>query len=126
MEFGSPIALESPKLAKRTWALSVASRHRASMRPGDPVNGNDSKSTFGAPEFDWPEDEKAKPKKLHNARLLRLTLNGEVIHENVELTGPTPGGLTGQESRVGPLMPQGSRGPVAFRNFDGKFVRDQP
>ena len=46
-----------------------------------------------------------------------MTLNGEVIHENVEMKGPTPGGLTGKEAATGPLMFQGDHGPVAFRNI---------
>ena len=46
------------------------------------------------------------------------TLNGTVIHENVELAkGPTPGGLTGKEAATGPLMFQGDHGPVAFRGI---------
>ena len=47
---------------------------------------------------------------------MKVVLNGRVIHENVELTGPTPGGLTDAEHPTGPLVLQGSEGPVAFRN----------
>lgn len=55
--------------------------------------------------------------KTANARFLKVTLNDQVIHENVEMKGPTPGGLTGKEAPAGPLMFQGDHGPVAFRNI---------
>ena len=66
---------------------------------------------YQAPRFD------AQGKKTANARILRVTLNGQVLHENVELKGPTPGGVTGREVAAGPLMFQGNHGPVAFRNI---------
>jgi hypothetical protein len=55
-------------------------------------------------------------KKTANFKLVNVTLNGEVIHENVEVRGPTPGGLTGKEAATGPLMFQGDHGPVVFRS----------
>ena len=55
--------------------------------------------------------------KTANARFVRVTLNDKVIHENVEMKGVTPGGLTGKEQPTGPLMFQGNHGPVAFRNI---------
>ncbi len=54
-------------------------------------------------------------KKVENAKFIKVTLNGELIHENVEMKGPTPGGLTGKEVATGPLMFQGDHGPIAFR-----------
>lgn len=66
---------------------------------------------FQAPRFD------ASGKKTANARLLKVVLNGMVIHENLELTGPTGGPISEQEAAVGPFMIQGDHGPVAFRNF---------
>jgi hypothetical protein len=65
---------------------------------------------FQAPKFDGT-------KKTANAKFIKVTLNDQVIHENVEVKGPTPGGLTGKESATGPLMFQGDHGPVAFRNI---------
>ncbi|MCS7044742.1 MAG: DUF1080 domain-containing protein, partial [Gemmataceae bacterium] len=65
---------------------------------------------FQAPRF-------ADGKKTANAKFLKVALNGEVIHENVEMKGPTPSGLTGKEAATGPLMFQGDHGPVAFRNI---------
>ncbi|MCS7090244.1 MAG: DUF1080 domain-containing protein [Verrucomicrobiota bacterium] len=65
-----------------------------------------------APRFD------ASGKKVTNARFEKVILNGVVIHENVEMPGPTPGGLDGREKPQGPLMFQGNHGPVAYRNLE--------
>jgi hypothetical protein len=65
---------------------------------------------FQAPKFDGD-------KKVQNAKFVKVTLNGQVIHENVEMKGPTPGGVTGKEAAKGPLMFQGNHGPVAYRNI---------
>ena len=67
--------------------------------------------SFQAPRFD------ASGKKTSNARLLKVVLNGALIHENLELTGPTGGPISEQEAAVGPFLIQGDHGPVAFRNF---------
>jgi len=78
---------------------------------------------FQAPRFD------ANGNKTENAKFLKVELNGQLLHENVEVTGPTRGGVIGEEaptrlgegfpsrSGVGPLMFQGNHGPVAFRNI---------
>lgn len=64
-----------------------------------------------APKFD------AEGKKSGNAKLVKVELNGQAIQENLEVKGPTPGGLTGKEAATGPLMFQGDHGPVSFRNI---------
>ena len=56
-------------------------------------------------------------KKIANARLVKATINGQVIHENVEMPQSTGGGVTGRESPRGPLMLQGNHGVVAYRNI---------
>ncbi|MCI0682111.1 MAG: DUF1080 domain-containing protein [Gemmataceae bacterium] len=66
-------------------------------------------------EFQAPRFEGGK--KTSNARFLKVTLNDQVIHENVEMKGPTPSGVTGKEAPTGPLMFQGDHGPVAYRNI---------
>jgi hypothetical protein len=65
---------------------------------------------FQAPRFDGG-------KKTSNAKFLKVILNDQTIHENVEMKGPTPSGVTGKEAATGPLMFQGDHGPVAFRNI---------
>ncbi|HEY0054851.1 MAG TPA: family 16 glycoside hydrolase [Pedobacter sp.] len=68
------------------------------------------KISFQAPRFD------NVGKKIENAKILRVELNGMVIHENVQLSGPTRGGYP-DEAAFGPLRLQGDHGSVAFRNI---------
>lgn len=67
--------------------------------------------TFRAPRFDL------LGKKVANARFVKVVHNGQIIHENVELTGPTRAGCFEDEKPIGPLMLQGDHGPVAYRNL---------
>jgi hypothetical protein len=67
-------------------------------------------ASFLAPRFD------KDGKKIANARLPRVTLNGKVIHDNVELKTPTGDRWPNPETAEGPIMLQGDHGPVAFRN----------
>lgn len=67
--------------------------------------------SFQAPKFD------AAGKKIANAKLVKVALNGFIVLENVELTGPTGGPISEQEAARGPFMIQGDHGPVAFRNI---------
>lgn len=66
---------------------------------------------FLAPRFD------TDGKKIANARLPKVLLNGVLIHDNVELLTPTGDRWRGPEMAEGPLMLQGDHGPVAFRNM---------
>jgi hypothetical protein len=66
---------------------------------------------FQAPRFD------AKGKKVRNARFVKVVLNGELIHENVELKTPTGNNWNKKEHPTGPLFLQADHGPVAFRNL---------
>jgi hypothetical protein len=65
---------------------------------------------FLAPRFD------ADGKKVASARLVKATLNGEVIHEGLELKTPTGHTWDKKEAAKAPLLLQGDHGPVAFRN----------
>jgi hypothetical protein len=66
---------------------------------------------FQAPRFD------ADGKKIANAKFIKVVLNDKVLHENVTMNGPTPGGVSGQEHATGPIMFQGDHGPVAYRDI---------
>ncbi len=66
-------------------------------------------AVFLAPRF-------ADGKKTANARIVKATLNGRVIHEGQELATPTGHNWSKKEMEKGPLMLQGDHGPVAFRN----------
>jgi len=66
---------------------------------------------FLAPRFD------ADGKKTANARFVKVVHNGQVVHENVEVNGPTRAAAFNDERPTGPLMFQGDHGPVAYRNL---------
>ncbi len=72
--------------------------------------------TFRAPRFD------AAGRKVANAKIVRILQNGKVIHENVELAGPTRGPMADDEKPTGPIRIQGDHGPVAYRNIRIKSV----
>jgi hypothetical protein len=74
---------------------------------------------FRAPRFD------ESGKKAANAKFVKITLNGQVIQEDVEMKGPTPSGITGKESPTGPIMFQGDHGPVSYRNIKVKPVAEK-
>lgn len=57
----------------------------------------------------------ADGKKQSNARI-SVWHNGILVQDDVELSGPTPGGLSDQESAMGPLLLQEHGSPVRFRN----------
>jgi hypothetical protein len=67
--------------------------------------------SFQAPRFD------DKGAKIANAKILYVMLNGVLIQENVELSGPTRGAFDKKESSLGPLRLQGDHGAVAFKNI---------
>lgn len=103
-------------------------------RADDKMNGGDVGALYGATppkvngslepgkwqrfiiEFTAPKFDK-DGKKIQNAKFVKITLNGKVVQENVEMGGPTPGGVSNKEAAKGPLMFQGNHGPVAFRNI---------
>jgi type 1 glutamine amidotransferase len=65
---------------------------------------------FRAPTFN------SDGNKLTNARLERVVHNGVMIHEDLELTGPTRGGRE-PEVAQGPIRLQGDHGAIAYRNI---------
>jgi hypothetical protein len=71
--------------------------------------------TFRAPRFD------RDGRKVANATFVKVVHNGQVIHENVEISGPTrAAAFEHDEKPTGPLMLQGDHAPVAFRNIHVK------
>jgi len=75
---------------------------------------------FRAPRFD------ENGEKIAHARLAEVKLNGVLIHRNVNLTQPTGGSVSADESETGPLRFQGDHGPVAFRNIRYKIYDNDP
>jgi sugar phosphate isomerase/epimerase len=66
---------------------------------------------FRSPRFD------SRGNKIANACFEKVFHNGILIHENVEVTGPTRDSIQTDESATGPIVLKGDRGPVAFRNI---------
>jgi hypothetical protein len=87
---------------------AAAPKVNAIKKPGE---WNQFVIEFQAPRFD---DE---GKKTANAKFVKVVLNGQTLHENIEMKGPTPTGVSGKEAPTGPLMFQGDHGPVAYRNL---------
>lgn len=76
-------------------------------RPGGRWQSYDIR--FRAPRFD------GTGAKTENARVT-VWHNGLLIHDDVEITGPTAGGMGSDEPRTGPLMLQDHGNPVRYRN----------
>ena len=81
------------------------------------VNASKQPGTWQKFVIDFTAPRFADGKKVTNARFNKITLNGKVIHEGVELPKQTPGGVMGREVPEGPLMFQGNHGGVAYRNI---------
>ena len=77
------------------------------------------KVIFHAPKFD------ESGTKIKNALFEEVRLNGALVHQNVEVSGPTRGGVETKEVLKAPLLIQGDHGPVAFRNITYKLYEDR-
>lgn len=86
----------------------VAPRINVSRAPGLWQN---IRIAFQAPKFD------GAGKKIANARIVRIILNGVTIIENAELQAPTRGSAFANEAAMGPLRIQGDHGAVALKNI---------
>jgi hypothetical protein len=85
-----------------------APRQNASRAPG---LWQKLKISFQAPRFD------GSGRKTANAVMLKVELNGVILHDNVELSGPTRGSVSNSEAAMGSLRLQGDHGAVAFKNI---------
>jgi hypothetical protein len=81
-------------------------RTNACRRPGE---WQTLEVIFQAPRFD------DKGNKTASARFVKVVLNGQVIHEDVEVKTPTGDAWKKKEIPEGPLLLQADHGPVAFR-----------
>ena len=78
------------------------------------------KIEFQAPRFD------EQGQKIKNAIFKKVYQNGFLIHDNVELTGPTRGAAFPAEAATGPILIQGDHGAIAFKNMEYKiYTLDQ-
>ena len=78
------------------------------------------KIVFRAPRFN------AQGQKTANAVFVQVIQNGVMIHENVEVSGPTRAAAFQDEQPLGPLMLQGDHGRVAIRNISYKAFGTEP
>jgi hypothetical protein len=85
----------------------IAPRVNAAEKPGE---WQSVQIVFRAPRFN------AKNEKITNAQFERVLLNGQVIHDHVELLHPTGNAWKDKEHPTGPLLIQADHGPVAVRN----------
>lgn len=83
-------------------------RVNASKKPGEWQRFDIS---FRAPRFD------SDGNKIAPAAFIKVIHNGEVVHENETVSGPTRAAAFMDERATGPLMLQGDHGPVAYRNL---------
>jgi len=67
-------------------------------------------AVWRAPRFN------ASGEKIANAVMVKAVLNGQVIHDNVEVKTPTGGNWQKKETPTGSFMLQSDHGPTAWRN----------
>lgn len=73
---------------------------------------------FRSPKFD------DRGKKTANATFVKVLLNGQLIHENVDIPCPTGHVWRLAEKPSGPILLQADHGPVAFRNIKVRPLDD--
>jgi len=52
-----------------------------------------------------------------------VLLNGELIHDKVELKTPTGNNFKAKEKTTGPILIQVDHGPVAFKNIKVREIK---
>ena len=112
--------LDSWGKEKKTKHHDCGGIYKSLQHKGHPPRGNASLPpgqwqtydiVFRAPRLD------PKGKKTANAKFVKVVHNGQVIHENVEVLGPTRSMEGKMEVSIGPLLLQGDHGVVAYRNI---------
>lgn len=67
-------------------------------------------------DIDFTNAVQKDGKKAKNARVT-VRLNGVVVHDDIEISGPTGGHRSDPEGTPGPLLLQGHGNPLQFRNL---------
>jgi len=73
---------------------------------------------FRAPRFD------AQGRKTENARFVRVLYNNRLVQHNFSVEGPTQSHLNIPEAPENPIMLQGTKQPIAFRNIYVRPLRE--
>jgi hypothetical protein len=76
-------------------------------------------ASFRAPRFD------SNGRKVASARFVKVVLNGQVIHEDVEAATPTGSAWVKEETPTGPFLIQADHGPIAVRNVRVRPLMDK-
>lgn len=92
----------------------VPPKVNASKRPGE---WQTLTAVWRSPRFD------EKGEKVADAVMVKATLNGELIHENVAVKTPTGGNWQKKETPTGSFMLQCDHGPTAWRNVKVRSVK---
>ncbi len=91
------------------------------------VNASNAAGEWNTLDVVWQSPRvNEKGEKIANAKVIKATLNGKVIHENVELKTPTGGNWMKKETATGSLMLQSDHGPTAWRNVRIKPLMGKP
>ncbi|MFC5411949.1 family 16 glycoside hydrolase [Larkinella bovis] len=75
---------------------------------------------FKAPKFD------SQGRKIANARFVEVYVNGVLVQQDFEVSGPTRSGAFKDEKPLGPLMIQGNHGRVALKGIAYKRDEGKP
>ncbi len=94
----------------------IAPKENAAKAPGE---WQTFEIIFRAPKFD------DAGKKVQNATFEKVTVNGIVVQENAEATGPTHSAPLAGEAAKGPVAIQGDHGPIAIRRFQVTSIPDE-
>ncbi len=86
----------------------IAPKENAAKAPGE---WQRMEIHFRAPRFD------ASGKKTANALFEKVLVNGKLVQENAEVTGPTRSSPLEDEVAKGPIAIQGDHGPIAIRVY---------
>ena len=96
-----------------------------------PVGGASPKVNASRPAGEWqyfhawfraPRLDKAG-KKVEDAKFVKVIYNGQTVHENVTVAGPTRAHMEIPEAPTNPIMLQGDHGPVAYRNIYVRSIK---
>jgi len=86
----------------------TAPKVNAAKQPGE---WQTMEIVFRAPRFD------EAGKKFKSATFERVTVNGQLVQENVATTGHTQSAPLEGDAKVGPIAIQGDHGPIAIRSY---------
>ena len=61
-------------------------------------------------------------RRISQAMFKEVRINGQLVHENLYVVGPTRSSQFNNEAAKGPIMVQGDHGPIAIRKMTVKEI----